>query len=123
MRTRTSRTMLGGVAALGLAALALVSLLPAATAAPGYLGPGFPGHGPFGPRPLGGLGPWVWVAGGLVFLFRILLLIGLAVLVWRVLAARRLWQRPDQATQILRERYARGEISEDEYRKRLATLG
>lgn len=86
-------------------------------------GPGWQGGPPFGPYPLGPhpFGPWLWAAG-LFFLLRILLVTGLSLVVWRLLMTRPLWQRPDNAVQILRERYARGEISEDEYRKRAATL-
>ncbi len=72
----------------------------------------------FGSRPFG---PWVW-AFGLMFFLRGLLLVSLLVVAWRLIGARTLFHRPDSATQILRERYARGEISEEEYRKRLVTL-
>jgi uncharacterized membrane protein len=75
-----------------------------------------PGH--FGPSPFG---PGLW-AFGTLFLLGALLVLGLLIVIWRVLAMRTLWQRPDSATQLVRERYARGEISEDEYRERLATL-
>ena len=47
---------------------------------------------------------WLVLIGGLIFLF-----------------TRRRWRRPD-AEAILAERYARGEISADEYRERLANL-
>ena len=79
---------------------------------------------PFAPRHFGAHphGPWIFVAVGLVMLLRALVIVGLAVLVWRLVSARGLWQRPDPATQIVRERYARGEIGEEEYRKRLGTL-
>lgn len=78
---------------------------------------------PFGPHAFGPhpFGPWLWAAG-LFFLLRVLLVTGLILVVWRLFLTRPLWQRPDSAVQILRERYARGEISEDEYRKRAATL-
>ncbi len=81
------------------------------------------GVGQFGVRPWGPhqFGPWMWAIGTLALL-RALLVIGLLLLIWRLLGARTLWNRPDGATQLLRERYARGEISEDEYRKRLTTL-
>ncbi|TMI79571.1 MAG: SHOCT domain-containing protein [Bacillati bacterium ANGP1] len=59
---------------------------------------------------------------GPFLLLRALLGIGLVVLIWRVLLTRSLWHRSDRATRILRERYARGAIDEDEYRKRLRTL-
>jgi hypothetical protein len=36
--------------------------------------------------------------------------------------ARSLWHPSNSAAQILRERYARGEIAEDEYRERLGAL-
>lgn len=99
---------------------------------PGY-GPGYgpeygPWMGPYGRR--GGFGPGfgarrfgpgLWAAG-LFMLLRLLFLVGLILLIWRVLTAGPWWRRVDAAGQILRERYARGEISEDEYRKRLTTL-
>lgn len=98
-----------------------------APSGPGFgPGPGY-GHGVFGlhrfrPR---GFGAGLLVRG--VFsLLRLLLLAGLILLIWRVLNARLLWDRlgnrQDPAAGILRERYARGEITEEEYRKRLATL-
>lgn len=83
---------------------------------------------PYGPHMFGGRGvgphgwgvhPWLF---GPFLLVRALLGIGLVVLIWRVLLTPSLWRRPDGATQILRERYARGEIGDDEYRKRLGTL-
>ncbi|HET9001958.1 MAG TPA: SHOCT domain-containing protein [bacterium] len=79
---------------------------------------------PFGPRALGDHphGPWIVAAFGLFMLLRALVVIGLVIVVWRLVSARGLWQRPDSATQVLRERYARGEIGEEEYRKRLETL-
>ncbi len=70
-----------------------------------------------GVRPFG---PWLWVVG-LAMLVRALFVVGVVVVVWRLLAAR-IGSRPDSAVQILRERYARGEMSEEEYQKRLATL-
>ncbi len=126
MRPVFRRTLLvGALVALLLAGLAAAPVaapaLAQGTAPPGlrHLGPGPGGPHPFGAR---ALGPWVWVAGGLFALLRLALLVGLIVLVWRLLSGDRLWRRPDPAAQILRERYARGEIDEDEYRKRLATL-
>jgi putative membrane protein len=79
---------------------------------------------PYGPRAFGAHphGPWILAAFGLFMLLRVLVVVGLIVVVWRLLSARGLWQRPDSATQVLRERYARGEIGEEEYRKRLETL-
>ncbi len=72
-----------------------------------------------------GLGPrpfvLFWVAG-LVSVLHVLVLVGLILVLWRLLGARLFWQRLDPAMRVLRERYARGEISDDEYHKRLATL-
>jgi putative membrane protein len=91
---------------------------------PGQFGPGQYGPRGFGPHQSGPrhFGPWGMAAGGLFFLLRALVFVGVLLLIWRLLGARSVWQRPDAATQILRERYARGEISEDEYKKRLTTL-
>src|SRR5579862_7975996 len=97
---------------------------------PGY-GPGTPGYGPrFGPgrmmysgrrgfarRPR--VGAAVFALGALL---RFLLLIALLVIAWKVITLRSLWGRPDGALQVLRERFARGEINEEEYRKRLMAL-
>ncbi len=96
---------------------------------PGY-GPGFgPGYGPgfgparfrggreFGPRP--GIAAGVFALGALL---RFLLMIALLVIAWKVITLQSLWGRPDGAVQVVRERFARGEISEEEYRKRLVTL-
>lgn len=103
MRRRLHPLMLAGALVLGLA-------LPA-------LAQGARLHA-FGPHPFG---PRAGVFG-LFLLLRGLLGIGLLLLVWRALLTRSLWSRPDGARQILRERYARGEIAEDEYLKRLGTL-
>lgn len=88
----------------------------------GYGGRGY-GSRRFGSHRFGG----GMLVGGLFMLLRFLLLVGLLVIVWRVLSARSLWdrwgRRQDPGAEILRERYARGEIDQDEYRKRLAGLG
>lgn len=107
--------------------------------APGY-GPGTPGYGPrFGPGSGPGFGPGRMpygrghrrfgarsgIAAGIFALgalLRFLLLIALLVIAWKVIGLQSLWSRPDGAVQMVRERFARGEISEEEYRKRLAAL-
>jgi uncharacterized membrane protein len=102
---------------------------PGNPAMPGY-GPGFgPGYGPgFGPgRFRGGreFGPRAGIAAGvfaLGALLRFLLMIALLVIAWKVITLQSLWGRPDGAVQVVRERFARGEISEEEYRKRLVAL-
>jgi hypothetical protein len=113
-------------AALAAAGLALAGLAAPAAALSVMGQPGMGDPGTVGPHlrpPLAHpFGPWL-LAAGLFLLLRALLLLGLVVLVWRLLGARPLWQRPDPAVQALRERYARGEIGEDEYRTRLGTLG
>lgn len=111
---------------------------------PGY-GPGAPGYGPgfgpgYGPRTPGygpGFGPGRMMYGGrgygrrpgvaggvfaLGALLRFLLMIALLVIAWKVITLRSLWGRPDAAVQAVRERFARGEINEEEYRKRLGAL-
>jgi uncharacterized membrane protein len=110
---------------------------PGNPGSPGY-GPGTPGYGPrFGPGYGPGFGPGRMYRGGRGFgrrpgiaaavfalgaLLRFLLLIALLVIAWKVITLRSLWGRPDGALQVLRERFARGEINEEEYRKRLAAL-
>jgi putative membrane protein len=68
----------------------------------------------------GGAG-WMWLWGGLMMLFWVALV---AAVVWFV--ATRSGARPagpaDRAREILAERYARGDITGDEYRERLDTL-
>lgn len=82
----------------------------------------------------GGAG-WMWGFGGLMML-GVLVLIGLAV--WAVITASRVHQSPagagapvsnsntggrDRTRQVLDERYARGEMTTDDYTERLHTLG
>jgi uncharacterized membrane protein len=77
------------------------------------------GHGRrrFGAR--AGIAAGIFALGALL---RFLLVIALLVIAWKVIGLRSLWDRPDGAVQTVRERFARGEISEEEYRKRLAAL-
>jgi len=108
----------------GLLAVGIVLAALAAAAAPGLAQMRMPVH-PGGPGfmyPGGGGYRFFWVAG-LFALLRVALIVSVILLIWKVIGARTLWARPDAATQVLRERYARGEISDDEYRKRLVTLG
>ena len=109
---------------LSAAGAALVSTLPALGQQAPPFGPRPFGPRPFGPHPFGPhpFAPWVFVAAGTFLALRLLLVIGLVIVVWRLLGAGGLWHRPDSATQLLRERYARGEIGEEEYRRRLSTL-
>lgn len=99
--------------------------------APGYgpgMGPGYgPGFGPgrmmyrggpgFGRRP--GIAAGIFALGALL---RFLLIIALLVIAWKVITLRPLWDRPDGAVQVVRDRFARGEINEEEFRTRLAAL-
>jgi len=124
MRTWTaSRRVLVGPLLYAAAAVLAATLPALAQQAPPF-GPRPFGPRPFGPHPFGPhpFAPWVFVAAGTFLALRLLLVIGLVIVVWRLLGAGGLWHRPDSATQLLRERYARGEISEEEYRKRLSTL-
>ena len=119
MRTWTaSRRVLVGPL-LYAAAAVLAETLPALAQQAPPFGPRPFGPHPFGPHPFA---PWVFVAAGTFLALRLLLVIGLVIVVWRLLGAGGLWHRPDSATQVLRERYARGEIGEEEYRRRLSTL-
>jgi putative membrane protein len=70
----------------------------------------------------GGAGGWIWMIGGL------LLMIGVVVLiVWIINTANqgssiKSSERPS-ALDILRERYARGEITQQEFEQAKKTLG
>lgn len=66
---------------------------------------------------------WPWMLG-----WSVLLIAGLAALVWAIVRLARggggaSGGRSGSARSILDERYARGEIDDDEYRKRRETLG
>ena len=81
-------------------------------------------------RPWGwGMHPgwWMWGAGGLVMMFMMFVFWGL-VIAGLVLGIRWLVRQgrdgqPDRALEILRERYARGEINKDEFEARRRDLG
>ncbi|WP_083706367.1 SHOCT domain-containing protein [Arthrobacter sp. QXT-31] len=61
---------------------------------------------------------WPWMLG-----WSVLLLAALAALIWAIVRlARGGGEGPGSARRILDERYARGEIDDDEYRKRRETL-
>ncbi|HLJ61142.1 MAG TPA: SHOCT domain-containing protein [bacterium] len=113
-----------GYAFYGLLAVGIVLAALAAAAAPGLAQVRMPIHpgGPGFTYPGGGGFRFFWIAG-LFALLRVALIVSVLVLIWKAIGARTLWARPDAATQVLRERYARGEITDDEYHKRLATLG
>lgn len=72
----------------------------------------------YGPWHDGGFSPWF-----LLFPLFWILVIGLLIFVgrrtWR---SNRRWAAAQGGEGVLRERYARGEIDEDEYRKRLQVL-
>lgn len=66
-------------------------------------------------------GPWGWGMGLGSAVFLALIVIGI-VLVLRRPSGGEPGQRGDNARRILDERFARGEIDEEEYRRRLSTL-
>lgn len=69
-------------------------------------------------------GGWMWLWGSLMMLGWVAVIA--AVIAAIVLLARRAPSKPDEhisrARQILSERYARGELSSDEYHERLQAL-
>ena len=72
-------------------------------------------------------GGWMWGAGGLVMMCMMFVFWGL-VIAGLVLGIRWLVRQgrdgqPDRALEILRERYARGEINKDEFEARRRDLG
>ncbi len=124
---------------IGLVVLALLALL-VATAAPFFLSPWGRGYGwgmTQAPAPWAGVGPWMsggWSMMGMMFLgpILVLVLIGLFVAgaVWLVQSASRGEQHPTSTSigeaplDILKRRYAGGEISQEQFeemRKTLAT--
>jgi putative membrane protein len=72
-------------------------------------------------------GWWMWGAGGLVMMLMMLLFWGLviagAVLGIRWLVRQGRDERSDRALDVLRERYARGEIDKDEFDAKRRDLG
>ena len=67
-------------------------------------------------------GGWLWALGGLVVLIALV-----ALVVWAVNSLSRANRGPDerraQPLDILRERYARGEISKEQFEEAKRTLG
>jgi putative membrane protein len=72
-------------------------------------------------------GWWMWGAGGLVMMLMMLAVWGLVIagvvlgIRWLVRQGRQ--EQPDRALDILRERYARGEINKEEFEARRRDLG
>ncbi|MBI1963955.1 MAG: SHOCT domain-containing protein [Candidatus Rokubacteria bacterium] len=72
-------------------------------------------------------GWWMWGAGGVVMMLMMLLFWGLVIaglvlgIRWLVRQGRD--ERADRALDILRERYARGEINKEEFDARRRDLG
>ena len=62
-------------------------------------------------------GGWMWLWGTLMMLSWVVLI---AAAVW--LVARPFGRRPNRAREILDERYARGDLTTDEYRERVDQL-
>lgn len=91
-------------------------------------GPHHGPHGPMGPDWVArsGLAPWDSAAGtGFELLLPLIwaLLLGILLVgIIYLLGTRRTATREDQATSLLRERYARGEITDDEFENRTARL-
>lgn len=80
---------------------------------------------PFGPY---GPGPWAWgwMVGGwiIALIFWVLVIVGIVVLV-RMITSRTVFGQPtrDSALEILRRRYAAGEITTDQFEEMKRTLG
>jgi putative membrane protein len=70
--------------------------------------------------------PWMWGAGGLLMMLMMVVFWGVVIaaivigLRWLVSQGRQ--QQPDRALDILRERYARGELSKEEFEARRQDL-
>jgi len=103
-----------------------VLALSGATAAAQTGGGDWAGHG----RHMMGYGGWGgWFMGPLMMLIFVVLLVGAIVLVVRLLggdgggSAGRPQHRADRSLEILRERFARGEIDSAEFEERRKALG
>jgi putative membrane protein len=70
---------------------------------------------------MGGMGVWGPLMMGLNSLLFIGVVIAVIVLVWH-LVGRPAGTGPNEAERILQQRFARGEIDHEEYRRRLAAL-
>jgi putative membrane protein len=99
------------------------SLLAMALVAPPAIAQERPWEWGWGMHP----GWWMWGFGGVVMMLVMLTFWGLvvtgAVLGIRWLARQGREERPDRALDILRERYARGEITKEEFDARRQDLG
>lgn len=70
-----------------------------------------------------GRSAWGWLANGIGLLLVLgLLILGGVLLTRAIRPSAPAAPRPSSAEQLLGERYARGEIADEEYRQRLATL-
>jgi putative membrane protein len=67
----------------------------------------------------GHMNGWGW---GMMGFGWVIGLVVIGVLVWAVIQATQRWGDPGTAEATLADRFARGEIDDDEYRRRLAAL-
>lgn len=112
---------------IGLGILAVVLLL-ASPAWGGMMGRGFGAAGPFGARPF--VGPWVWGIWSIGLLARILFFGFVFYLIVRLFRGRGYGYRGGyyddfsrtSPSEILRRRYAAGEITREQYEEMLHTL-
>lgn len=116
---------------IGLGILAVVLLVALPTWGGGMMGRGFGAVGPFGARPF--VGPWVWGIWSIGLLVRLLFFGLVFYLIVRVFRGRRFGGYRDRyygdvsrtdlpPTEILRRRYAAGEITREQYEEMLHTL-
>jgi putative membrane protein len=123
---RSNRSLVIG---LGVLALVLLVAVPALSGGMMMSG-GMAGYGPFGMRPIFGFGaPWLWGFWGAGLLVRLLFFGLIVFLLMRLFRGRRYGayrNEPDSmalsAEEILRRRYAVGEISREQYEEMHRTL-
>ena len=65
---------------------------------------------------------WMGFGGGFMWIFWILLIVAVVLLIKAFVGPGRNESRPTDALEILRQRYARGEIDEDEFERRKQKL-
>ena len=110
-----------GLIIIGIAIVILVIAPPVL----GFFSPAWRGFGIMGPGMMGGLGyggiAWSWIMGIIMIVFWALIIAGIAILIRHAVSGHRfdtVIGRQDSALDILKRRYAQGEISKEEFEQK-----